>query len=415
MSSRPHSTRPERVAVIGAGMVGLSATWFLQAAGMETTVFERAEVGSGASWGNAGWLTPSLATPLAEPSVLRFGLRAALSVSSPVYVPPSLDPRLLRFLVQFARNCTQFRWERAMSALAQLNAGALAAYEELEVGEIDVRTRAAAPLLAAFADERSREAMADEFRHLEKAGQPVEYELLSGEEARAEEPLLSDRVGAAIRIIGQRYLDPGAFVRSLAVGAVRRGARIRTGTSVTAIEHDGPGVRVGGERFDAVVIATGSRLGELAGRFGVTRLVQAGRGYSFSVAADSLPRGPVYLPAQRVACTPVGGRLRLAGMMEFRGVDAPLDPRRITAITDAAAPYLAGVDLGARRDEWVGARPCTVDGLPLVGRTRHPRVFVSGGHGMWGMTLGPISGRLLAGLVSTGRMPAALRAVDPLR
>ncbi|WP_350277882.1 FAD-dependent oxidoreductase [Kribbella sp. HUAS MG21] len=415
MRSSPYPTRPERVAVIGAGITGLSAAWFLRAAGTDTTVFEQAGVGSGASRGNAGWLTPSLATPLPEPSVLRFGLRALLSPASPVYVPPSLDLGLWRFLVQFARNCTATRWERSMAALAQLSVGALAAYDELEVPEVEVRTQPATPLVAAYRDESSREVLVEEFRHLEKVGRPVEYELLSADEARAEAPLLSDRVGAALRLAGQRYLDPGAFVRGLSEGFQRRGGRIRTGVSVTAISPDGPGLRVVGERFDAVVIASGARLGQLAGRFGVSRAVRAGRGYSFTVAVDSLPRGPVYLPAQRVACTPVGGRLRLAGMMEFRGVDAPLDPRRIAAIVDAAAPYLTGVDLRERADEWVGARPCTVDGLPLVGRTSDPRVFVSGGHGMWGMTLGPVTGKLLAEFVTTGRMPDALRSVDPLR
>ena len=111
----------------------------------------------------------------------------------------------------------------------------------------------------------------------------------------------------------------------------------------------------------------------------------------------------------------VGGRLRLAGMMEFRPVDAPLDPRRITAMKDAVAPLLRGIDLEDRQDEWVGARPRTAHGLPLVGRSRDPRVFVAGGHGMWGMTLGPVTGKLVAAQVATGETPTALRALDPLR
>lgn len=163
------------------------------------------------------------------------------------------------------------------------------------------------------------------------------------------------------------------------------------------------------------MIATGARLNDLARQVGVRRTVQAGRGYSFTVAAEHVPAGPLYFPAQRVACTPVAGRLRLAGMMEFRGVDAPLDPRRIAAIKDAVAPLLRGADLDDRQDEWVGARPCTADGLPLVGRSRAPRVFIAGGHGMWGMTLGPVTGKLVAAHVATGETPAALRALDPLR
>ena len=135
---------------------------------------------------------------------------------------------------------------------------------------------------------------------------------------------------------------------------------------------------------------------------------------------ETQPRGPVYFPAQRVACTPLGppgaeDAFRVAGMMEFRRPDAPLDPRRIAAIIDAARPMLRGVDWEARTDEWVGSRPCTADGLPLVGATRTPGVHVAGGHGMWGIALGPLTGRLVADQVMQGRTDPLLQAFDPLR
>ena len=143
--------------------------------------------------------------------------------------------------------------------------------------------------------------------------------------------------------------------------------------------------------------------------------VHAGRGYSFDVEVTPSPTHPLYFPAQRVACTPVGGRLRIAGMMEFRDADAPFDARRSAVLARAAAPMLTGVDVDARHNEWVGPRPCTADGLPLIGATRSARVFACGGHGMWGMVLGPVSGRLLAELVTTGKTPAALGPFDPMR
>jgi glycine/D-amino acid oxidase-like deaminating enzyme len=171
----------------------------------------------------------------------------------------------------------------------------------------------------------------------------------------------------------------------------------------------------GERRHDAVVVATGVWLGALARRFGVRQPVQAGRGYSFSVPVERMPAGPLYFPQQRVACTPLGNRLRVAGMMEFRRPDEPLDPRRITAIVDAVRPFLSGVDLDDRQDEWVGSRPCTGDGLPLLGGTTSPRVFVAGGHGMWGIALGPVTGMLMAQTVLKGEAPAELRPFDPLR
>jgi D-amino-acid dehydrogenase len=100
----------QRVAVIGAGMVGLSTAWFLQQHGLSVTVYDRRHVAAGSSWGNAGWLTPALTAPLPEPAVLSYGVRAVLSPSSPVYVPLRPEPRLLRFLTGFARHSTARHW-----------------------------------------------------------------------------------------------------------------------------------------------------------------------------------------------------------------------------------------------------------------------------------------------------------------
>ena len=406
---------PRRVAVLGAGMVGLSTAWFLQEAGVEVTVLDRDDVAAGSSWGNAGWLTPSIAVPLPEPSVLRYGLRAVLSPSSPVYVPPTADPRLLRFLAQFARNCTPARWQRAMQALIPLNNGALAAFDALERGGVAARTRAAEPFTAAFRTVEDSQALLEEFEHIRASGQRVAFDVVDGDAARRDEPALADGIATAIRIRDERFIDPAAYVHAVAASVRSRGGRIVAGTEVGEIGLDGPDAVVAGERYDAVVLATGARLNRLARAVGVRRIVQAGRGYSFTVKVDDLPRGPVYFPTQRVACTPVGDRLRIAGMMEFRDVDAPLDPRRIAALVSEAGTLLRGADLAHREDEWVGARPCTSDGLPLIGATRDRRVFVAGGHGMWGITLGPVTGRLLAEQIVTSERPAALRAVDPLR
>jgi D-amino-acid dehydrogenase len=164
-----------------------------------------------------------------------------------------------------------------------------------------------------------------------------------------------------------------------------------------------------------VVLASGAWLGALARRFGVRTIVYSGRGYSFSIATSCTPHGPVYFPAARVACTPIRDELRIAGTMEFRAPGARLDPRRVRAIMQAVRPLLRDVDLDDRVQEWVGPRPCTPDGLPLIGATRSPRVFVAGGHGMWGITLGPVTGRLLARRIATGELVAQLQPFDPLR
>ncbi|MFB7113758.1 NAD(P)/FAD-dependent oxidoreductase [Streptomyces sp. NPDC056291] len=423
MAARPPSpapSAPSRVAVVGAGMVGLSTAWFLQERGVGVTVYDREGVAAGSSWGNAGWLTPGLATPLPEPAVLTYGVRAVLSPSSPVYVPPSADPKLLRFLAGFARNSTASQWLRSMRALVPINSLALPTFDVLAEGGVEARTLDAKSFIAAYRTAAERKVLLEELEQIHSAGQTMEFDVLDGNEARGVEPSLSDEIGAAIRLHGQRYIDPGHYVHALADAVRARGGVIHEGTEVTEVRDEAAGVTVvggggDGERFDAVVLGTGAWLGRLARKFGVRSLVQAGRGYSFSVPVEHVPSGPVYFPAQRVACTPLGDRLRVAGMMEFRKPEAPLDARRVHAIAEAARPLLRGADLDARQDEWVGSRPCTTDGLPLIGATRSPRVFAAGGHGMWGITLGPATGRLLAETIVTGERPAQLAPFDPLR
>jgi D-amino-acid dehydrogenase len=411
---------PERVAVVGAGMVGLATAWFLQERGVEVSVIDRDGVAAGASWGNAGWLTPGIATPLPEPAVLRYGLRAVLSPSSPVYVPPSADPDLIRFVTGFTRHSTMKAWKKAMGALVPVNDLSLQSFDLLKAGGVDADTYEARSFTAAYRTVEERQTLLEEIEHIHTSGGDIAFDVLTGDEARALEPALSDAIGAAIVLHGQRFINPGTYVNALADSVLARGGKIVTGSAVTGIAESGTGVAVSMESgtvesYDAAVVATGAWLGRLAREFGVKRVVQAGRGYSFSVAVEDLPNGPVYFPAARVACTPVGDRLRVAGMMEFRRPEADLDRRRIAAIVEAARPLLTGADLDHRQDEWVGSRPCTVDGLPLVGATRSTRVFVAGGHGMWGITLGPVTGRLLAEQIVTGRTPEPLRPFDPLR
>ncbi len=411
---------PERVAVVGAGMVGLATAWFLQERGVEVTVLDRDGVASGASWGNAGWLTPGIATPLPEPAVLKYGVRAVLSPSSPVYVPPSANHRLVRFLAGFAAHSTMRSWKKAMTSLAGINRHALSSFDLLGAGGVRASTTAAASFTAAYRTADERATLLEEIHHIQSVGQDISFDALTGDEARAVEPLLSPEIGAAIILHGQRYIDPGAYVHALADSVIDRGGKITSPSTVTGILDVGNQVSVSttegtSEKFDAVVLATGAWLGALARPFGVKRLVQAGRGYSFTVDVERPPNGPVYLPAARVACTPIDGALRVAGMMEFRPPEAPLDQRRISAIAAAAQPLLSGADMDSRRDEWVGSRPVTTDGLPLIGATRSPRVFAAGGHGMWGVTLGPATGRFLAETIATGQARPELAPFNPLR
>ncbi|EAP97980.1 d-amino-acid dehydrogenase [Janibacter sp. HTCC2649] len=422
--------QPEHVVIVGAGMVGLSTAWYLQEAGVSVTVLDRDGVAAGSSWGNAGWLAPALTLPLPEPAMLRTGILATLKPDSPVYVPLRANPRLAQFLAGFARHCTADHWNKAIEVFNVANAGALAAYDELTehegLGRVDEPTLDAEPFLAGFVSEADRSVLVEEFRHVAQTGGLTSFELLDGDDLHTLAPSLGEAVTHGVRLHRQRYLNPGRFVHALAEAVTARGGEIVSGHRVTNVSQRDERVLVevrGGESIvaDAAVLANGSWIGDLARPHGVRKVVQAGRGYSFTVHPDQVPTGPVYFPTQRVACTPLGKPdegLRIAGMMEFRNPDDALDPRRVKAIVDAATPMFTGIDWSQREDEWVGSRPCTTDGLPLVGASRSDRVFVAGGHGMWGVALGPLTGKLLAaqmtGTATSGDRDL-LTAFDPLR
>lgn len=407
---------PRSVIVVGAGIVGLSTAWFLQERGVEVTVVDRGGVAAGASWGNAGWVSPALTIPLNQPSVLGYGLRSLANPAAPLHVPARADIGLWSFLTRFAANCRRSSWDRAVAANLPFNAECLEAFDVLTGNGVDVPTTDG-PITAVFTSERQAAHLLDELRALQQAGQDVSYRRLTLDELEDQVPLASRAVTVGVSVEDQRFVDPGRFTHALARAVVARGATISEVDVVDVLPHR-RGVRVyprtGAPLIaDAAVIATGAWISTLADRW-VRTPVRAGRGYSFTVPVDRPVPGPIYLPEVRVACTPYRGALRVAGTMEFRGPDEPAIPARVEAIVGSTAPLFDGVRWGERTDEWVGPRPVTPDGRPLIGNVDR-NVYVAGGHGMWGLAHGPVTGRLLAEQITTGKQPEALRAVDPLR
>ncbi|TWE10022.1 NAD(P)/FAD-dependent oxidoreductase [Rudaeicoccus suwonensis] len=416
-------TGTARVVIIGAGMVGLSTAWHLQEKGVDVTVVERSGVAAGSSWGNAGWVSPGLCVPLSDPSVIKYGLKALLDPDSPLYIPMTPDPKLISFLLGFARRCTPGQWKKTMDQFVPVNRRAIEAYDYLESHGVEAKSHEA-PIMAAFRRAEDAAGLEHEVKLILEAGLELEATEVDNATLRAELPIISGDVEKAIRLGGQRYINPGEYVDALAAAVRERGGNLVIGSNARALRHGPHGVTVemmSGEPIsgDAVVIATGAWLPELARECGVRTALRAGRGYSFSVAvteesARPVPC-PVYFPHERVACTPLGDRLRVGGTMEFAGTEEPLHEERVAAIVKSGRPLLSGVDWDDRQDVWVGGRPVTVDGLPLVGATKVPGVFANGGHGMWGITLGPLSGQLLAEQITTGNTPPELLPFNPTR
>ncbi|MDT5357404.1 MAG: D-amino-acid dehydrogenase [Mycobacterium sp.] len=409
---------PRSAIVVGAGIVGLSTAWFLQERGVAVTVVDRVGVAAGASWGNAGWIAPALSIPLNDPRMLRYALRSLPNRAAPVRIPPSIDPTLWRFLLRFAANCRESSWTRAVRANLTLNQECFQAYDALVSNGVEAPITEA-PITALFHTSADAEHLLDQLQRLRDAGQPSSTTELTGAALREQVPLASSAVTAGVRINGQRFVDPGRFVQALGRSVIERGGALDT-VDVADVRTSGDGVAVKPRTgpalmADVAVIATGAWLPGLAHRW-VRVPVQAGRGYSFTVPVERPVFGPIYLPDARVACTPLAtGKLRVTSMMELRRPEAPASAALVDAIVDSTRPYLDGVRWTERDEIWVGPRPLSPDGRPLVGEVSEHRIYVAGGHGMWGMKQGPATGRLLAEQITTGKQPPGLREFDPTR
>jgi D-amino-acid dehydrogenase len=396
------------VLVVGAGVVGISAAHFLAASGRSVTVVDRTGLAAGCSHGNAGLVVPSHAIPLAAPGALWQGIKWMFDPESPLYIKPRASLALLGWLFRFGLACSEKRVRRAIPVLRDLHRASAELYETLADGY------ARRGLLILYRTEAGFESGRHEAQVLLDAG--IETKVLDVPGVRALLPGLKAEVVGGIHCLEDAHLDPLRFVRRL---AARSGVEIR----LTTVEgFDIQGRRIAQVRTSdgpiaakEVVLAAGSWAPGLARDLRLRIPIQAGKGYSLTFPAPAAaPEVPFILGEDRVAVTPLGDRLRLAGTMELAGLDLSVNERRVAAIRRAGTAALG--ELGEPEEVWAGLRPVTPDTLPLLGRPRrYDNLIVAAGHAMIGLSLGPVTGRIVADLAA-GRDPGLdLSLLDPDR
>jgi D-amino-acid dehydrogenase len=395
------------VVVIGAGIVGACCAYELARDGAAVTVLDRGGGwGEGCSWGNAGLLVPSHARPIAAPENLRAGLRWMLRRDSPfgLRVRPALAPWLARYV----RASTARRAATGEALQRELSVEGLARFEELG---IDGGFRRSGCLTVYTGDDAEQRAAAEAGS---PAGRALAAQALSASEAKALEPALTDAVRAGVLFPHEAHCDPVRLVQAIAAAAVARGVRLRTGVEARAVRPGAVDTGDGALTAGLVVVAAGAWSGRLARTLGIRLPVIAGKGYAVDYEASASPlRIPLYLHDERCVTNPMGPRLRVTGGLILGAPEQRSDPRRVRAIRQAATVF--GVRAEPRLT-WSGLRPCTPDGLPVVGG--HPRangVLFATGHGMLGVTLGPLTGRLVADLAAGRAEPPALKRLSPAR
>lgn len=399
-----------RVVVVGGGVIGVSTAYELARRGADVVLLERDEIGTGASMGNAGTIAVGH-PPLNRPGRVAQAFRHLTDPTSPLYVKPRVDPGLWRWLLGFARSCTEAHVRHCMAIMAPLGRHATAAFERVLAEERIECGYSTGGYLEVCATEAGLAGARDEAVVIGAHG--YEPEVVDGQEARRREPALAPGVIGAVHYHESATLIPSLFLGRLAGAAERRGVAIRRGVDVVGVTRAGASVTgvtiTSGETVpaDAVVLATGPFSLGLVRPFGLRLPVQPGKGYhrDIDVGPNGAPKMRIacVLAEHAVFCTPMDTAVRFAGTMEFSGENHVLRPERLRQLTTAARSAFPAMGTARPRSEWCGLRPMSVDGLPIVGPV--PGVdglFLATGHGMLGLTLGPVTGEIVAKQVLEG-------------
>jgi D-amino-acid dehydrogenase len=420
--SRPVSTA-KSIVIVGGGVIGLGIAHYALERGHRVTILERgAEEHDGCSFGNAGLIVPSHFVPLAAPGMVALGLKWMWSPESPFHVKPRLSGDLLGWGWRFWRASTASRVRAAAPLLRDLNLASRACFEEIAArtgNAFGLETRGLLVLV------RSEHALEEEARTAETArrlGIPAEV-LSAGETARLEPGIRMDIAGS-VYFPRDCHLEPRRFMEAMRDGLDRAGAAFSWSTEVTGWRAgngriDGVETTRGGFTADEYVIAGGAWSARIARELGVRLPIQAGKGYSLTLERPrAVPAIPCLLSEARVAVTPMGSALRFGGTMEIAGLDESINAARVRGIIKSAARYFPDYGTEDFRGvaPWCGLRPCSPDGLPYVGRTRSfSNLVIATGHAMMGLSLGPITGKLVAETISGEAPSIDIQPLNPDR
>ena len=411
-----------RVVVVGGGVIGVSCAYFLAKRGIEVQLFERDRIAAGASRGNGGVVSAGH-PPFNRPGRMRQLMASVLDSTSPAYVPPRWSPSLWKWLREFADRCTEEHVEACMRVMAPLGKDALALFDALMSEEGFDCGYSPKGYFEVCTTDAGIQRGKDEASILERFG--YHPERATGEELRREEPAFGPELLGGIYYPEARTLDPIRFVSALSKRAVELGVDIREGVGVSGVSIVSGRVAgvltLEGEVVgaDAVVLATGPFSARLARKAGARVPVQPGKGYHRDYAVGPGGAPPIgascVLSEAAVFCVPMDGRVRFAGTMEFAGVDRKLRPLRLEQLTLAGRTCFPELGYGKPTSEWCGLRPMSVDGLPIIGPLGGVEgLTVATGHGMLGVTLGPVTGEMVARHIS-GEGDSRLAAFSPNR
>lgn len=393
---------PQHIVVIGAGIVGVSTAIWLRRFGAEVTLVDRGDPGQGTSFGNGGVLAACAVMPVTGPGLLRAAPGMLLDRDAPLFLRWAYLPKLLPFLLKYLRHANDPDTRRIVAALTPIVADSVDQHMALSEGLAARAFVRPSDYVYAFDNRAKFDAQAYGWSLRRAAG--FTPEMIEGAAVQDYEPSLSNRITclAVLRDHGH-ILDPGGYVVALAQDFRALGGQITRADvqDITLTDGQITGVLTseGAISCDRAVLTTGVWSGPLMQKLGLKIPLESERGYHIVFEdAEGAPKVPVMIDAGKFVATPMTAGLRCAGVLEFGGLDA--GPSRapfalLRRHVRAALPHLKH----AKEVEWMGHRPATPDSLPLIGEIGQTGVFAGFGHHHIGLTAGPKTGRLLAGLM----------------
>ncbi len=407
----------KEILIVGGGVIGVCIAYYLSAENYDVILVEKNQLCSGSSYGNAGLISCANPIPMAEPGVIKKGLRWMLDAEGPFYIKPRLDPALLRWVLGFRAACREKPMRRAidvtlaMGRISKQLSAELSAEDKLSFGW-QKKGR-----MLVYQNNDSLKDGIETLNFLNPYG--VVGEILDSDGARERDPNLRPSVVGGIYYPDYEHVLPERYVKGMARMAEERGAAIKTDTEVigfeTAAKRVAKVVTTRGDfKPDQIVLAAGSWSPVIAKELGLRVPIQPAKGYSISVKRTSgCSTIPLSLADHKVAVTPMGEQLRFSSNLELVGYDPSINRRRIAATRRAVNRYLAGIDELKLIQIWSGFRPNTPDTLPIIERNQnYANLILATGHDMLGMTHSLITGKLVSEIVG-GRKPSV--DLEPFR
>jgi len=412
----------KNVIVVGGGIVGLSTAYFLQKEGHLVTVLDKSDISSGASFVNAGYLTPSHIVPLASPGMITKGIKYMFNSSSPFYIKPRLDIDFMKWAWYFKKSSTRAKVERAMPIIKDINLISRKLYEDMkasgDLGDFHLGDKG---LLMVYQTEKARD---HELEVMEKAQEMgLEANHLDADGLKKIEPNIELNAMGAIHYQCDRHTTPPQIMKKLLEHLSNNGVSVHKGEEVLDMEvKDGvvSEVRTNKSSYqpDEVVFAAGSWTSHLSKKININLPLQAGKGYRINVESPTKISMPAILMEAKMAVTPMQGFTRFAGTMEFSGINSIIRKGRVEAIAKGAEHYYKGLKISEKDKSHAqcGLRPVSPDGLPYIGRPKgFKNLTIATGHAMMGWSLGPGTGKIITELISGKKTSMDLSPFSPDR